>query len=384
MSIINKNNNASNDVSNDVNYACICNKYLKKNLKVVILYPCSHILHSTCYVKTNKKCPFCNAQIKRVIHEDYLYTKINDTCEGGRVCGCNSGGCNSGGCNSGGCKNSDNKIFKQMIINLESTRLDSSTSFINYNILPINVIKFTTFINKLLLATKETDLINCLDYLFYFTNVKINVIDNTKNNPIIYTIPTNKELLCGDIKCMRWQNEVDDNKKKILIVNHSHYIDSFILYYLFRSGFVASEFINKSKLGRLIAQKCKLLIFKRGVDTNMVNKIKEYLEEKKIIVIYPEGSMGSNESIRKFRTGAFYADAHICPVVIKYRPHVWDDDYKTFILKMISQNEIIVDIYINDLHAPPFSTEQIQKIRSEMITMGNMKESHVSNRGFKD
>lgn len=361
MSIISKNNYTSNDV----NYVCICNKYFKNDLKAIILYPCSHILHNTCYVKTNKKCPFCNAEIKRVIHEDYLYTKTNDTCVGDG-------------------RDGDNKIFKQMIINLESIRLDSSKSFINYNILPINIVKFTTFINKLLLATKETDLINCLDYLFYFSNVKINVIDNTKNNPIIYTIPTNKELLCGDIKCIRWQNEVDDNKKKILIVNHSHYIDSFILYYLFRSGFVASEFINKSKLGRLIAQKCNLLIFKRGIDTNMVNKIKEYLEEKKIIVIFPEGSMGNNDSIRKFRTGAFYADAHICPVVIKYHPYIWDDDYKTFILKMISQNEIIVDIHINDLHAPPFSTEQIQKIRSDMLNIGQMKESNVSNRGFMD
>jgi hypothetical protein len=124
------------------------------------------------------------------------------------------------------------------------------------------------------------DLINCLDYFFDFANIKINIIDNTKNNPIIYTIPTNKDLLCGDIKYIKWENQIDNNKKKILIVNHSHYIDSFILYYLFRSGFVASEFINKSNIGRLIAQKCNLLLFKRGVDTNMVSKIKEYLEEK--------------------------------------------------------------------------------------------------------
>jgi hypothetical protein len=238
--------------------------------------------------------------------------------------------------------------------------------------------------------------------------MKINVIDNTHNNPIIYTSPVNQGggsggSGCGsggggcgggggggggggsgDGKYITWQNQDDKNKKKILIVNHSHYLDSFVLYYLFRAGFVASEFLNSLDIGRLIAQKCKLLIFKRGVDTNMVTKIKEYLEEKKTIVIFPEGSMGNNNSIRKFRTGAFYADAHICPIVIKYNPFVWDDDYKTFILKVISQKEIIVDIHVNDLHAPPFSTEQIQKIRSDMLTMGQMKDSNVSNRGFKD
>lgn len=333
---------------NDINYACICNNYFKKSLKVVVLYPCSHILHSTCYVKNAKICPFCKEVIKEVIHEDDLYKCTYDK--------------------------SKQEIYRQTLIDLESTRLDSSKSSIRYNYLPINIIKFTSFINKLLLATEEVDLVNCVDYFFNFANVKINVIDNTVNNPIVY--------VGGGY--ITWKNEIDKNSKKILIVNHSHYLDSIVLYYLFRTGFVASEFINKLDIGRLIVQKCKLLIFKRGIDTNMVNKIKEYLEEKRNIVIYPEGSMGSNDTIRKFRTGAFYADAHICPVIIKYNPFVWDDDYKTFILKLISQKEIVVDIHINDLHAPPFSTEQIQKIRQEMITTGNMKGSRVSNRCFKD
>jgi 1-acyl-sn-glycerol-3-phosphate acyltransferase len=337
----------------DINYACICNNYFKKSLKVVILYPCSHILHSTCYIKDSKKCPFCDKVIKSIIHEDDLYKCTYDN-------------------------SSNYELYQQILIDLESTRLDSSKSTIHYNFLPINIIKSTSFINKLLLATEEADLINCVDYLFNFINIKINVIDNTVNNPIIYTHSNNSG------KYITWKNQIDKNNKKILIVNHSHYLDSIVLYYLFRTGFVASEFINKLDLGRLIVQKCKLLIFKRGVDTNMVNKIKEYLEEKRNIVIYPEGSMGSNDTIRKFRTGAFYADAHICPIIIKYNPFVWDDDYKTFILKLISQKEIVVDIHVNDLHAPPFSTEQIQKIRQEMITTGNMKGSRVSNRCFKD
>jgi hypothetical protein len=380
MSIITKIKKKSECLTNDINYACICNKYFKNNLKVVILYPCSHILHSTCYKKKNKTCPICNEKIEKIIHEDDLYKQDNN-----------------------------DKVYRQMIINLESIRLDSSKSVINYHLLPINIIKFTSYINKLLLATDEADVVNSTDFLFNLINMKINVIDNTHNNPIIYTSPANGGGGCGGGGCgggcgggegsggcdgcgggggegryITWKNHDDKNKKKILIVNHSHYLDSFVLYYLFRAGFVASEFLNTLDIGRLIAQKCKLLIFKRGVDTNMVTKIKEYLEEKKTIVIFPEGSMGSNNSIRKFRTGAFYADAHICPIVIKYNPFVWDDDYKTFILKVISQKEIVVDIHVNDLHAPPFSTEQIQKIRSDMLTMGQMKDSHVSNRGFKD
>ena len=51
----------------------------------------------------------------------------------------------------------------------------------------------------------------------------------------------------------------------VVISNHSNYLDSFILYYLFRCGFVSSDFINSSELGKLIATKCKLLIFKRKI-----------------------------------------------------------------------------------------------------------------------
>ena len=342
----------SSNICKDVNYACICNNYFTNMLKVVILYPCSHILHITCHKRNSKTCPFCNEAIKKVIQEDELYKSK----------------------------------YRQFLINLDSTRLDSSKSVIHYKRLPINMIKFTSFINKLLVSIEECDLINSVEYFLNLANIKINIIDNTINNPIVYGSfgTKNDKGDGGDGEYITWKNKTDQCKKKILIVNHSHYLDSIILYYLFRTGFVASEFINKLDLGRLIATKCKLLIFKRGVDTNMVNKIKEYLEEKQNIVIYPEGSMGGNNTLRKFRTGAFYTNAHICPIVIKYDPFVWDDDYKTFILKLISQKEIVVNVYVNDLHAPPFTTEQIASIRQEMIDTCDLQDSQVSNRSFKD
>ena len=351
----------SSNICKDVNYACICNDYFTNALKVVILYPCSHILHITCHKRNSKTCPFCNEVITKVIQEDELYKSK----------------------------------YKQFFINLDSTRLDSSKSFIHYKRLPINIIKFTSFINKLLVSIEECDLINSVEYFLNLANIKINIIDNTINNPIVYgSHGTNNDGGtggrggdgggCSDMEYITWKNKADQHKKKILIVNHSHYLDSVILYYLFRTGFVASEFINKLDLGRLVATKCKLLIFRRGIDTNMVNKIKEYLEEKQNIVIYPEGSMGSNNTLRKFRTGAFYTNAYICPIVIKYDPFVWDDDYKTFILKLISQKEIVVNVYVNDLHAPPFTTDQIANIRQEMIDTCDLRDSHVSNRSFKD
>ena len=116
----------------------------------------------------------------------------------------------------------------------------------------------------------------------------------------------------------------------------------------------------------------------------MVSKIKNYLEEMKKIVIYPEGGMGNNNSIFRFRTGAFYTGANICPVVIKYRNFIHDDDIKQTIFKLITQNEIIVDVYINDIFYPPFDNQKIEEVRDHMAKVGNLEKSRVSNRSIKE
>ena len=176
------------------------------------------------------------------------------------------------------------------------------------------------------------------------------------------------------------KNKNDDNQKMVIISNHGHYIDSFIIYYLFRCGFVSSDFILHTDIGKLIATKLKLLIFKRGVDVNMVSKIKEYLNESKRIAMYPEGALVNNNNLIKFRTGAFYVNEIICPIVIKYDNVIYDDDFKQMLLKVISQPEIVVNVYINDFHYPPFNDEKINSIRDQMALIGKFSKSNVSNK----
>ena len=67
----------------------------------------------------------------------------------------------------------------------------------------------------------------------------------------------------------------------------------------------------------------------------MVEKIKKYLQEQKIITIFPEGAQCNHNNLLRFRTGAFYTDAPICPIVIKYNPFIWGDDIKNLILEKI-------------------------------------------------
>lgn len=362
----------SNDKNIIVNYNCFCSKSFFYNDKILYILPCCHIVHENCFndyilkheykkLFGNKnenlenknlenknsvsnsnnclKCPFCDKNITTVLTE----FKINSK-----------------------------KKYHQYKIDVKSVKIDN-TSHINYMILPLGIVKFTSFMNKLIIANTENDLLNTIEYVFSSLNLKINIIDNTKNNPII--IRDNKII---------WKNKKDNNSKLVIISNHAHYIDSIIIYYLFRCGFVSSDFINQTDIGRIIATKLKLLIFKRGVDTNMVEKIKQYLNQQKRIAIYPEGAFANNETMIRFRTGAFYVGETICPIVIKYNKIVYDDDFKQMLFKIITQNEIVANIYINDFFYPPFDEQKIESVRDFMINVGGFEKSRVSNKNIKE
>lgn len=353
----NKNLNVDKDIV--VNYSCFCSKSFYTLEKILYILPCCHIVHQPCFnnyiLKSQYKkfdykntinnsavllnCPLCNNKIKTVLTE----YKINSK-----------------------------KKYIQYINDIKSIRIDNS-SLINYMILPISIVKLTSFMNKLILVNSIKDLISTIEYVLNVCNIKINIIDNTTKNPII--IKNNRVF---------WKNKEDENRKLVIISNHGHYLDSVIIYYLFRCGFVSSDFINHTDIGKIIATKIKLLIFKRGVDTNMVNKIKEYLEEQNRIAIYPEGAIVNNDTMIRFRTGAFYVQKSICPIVIKYDKIIYDDDFKHMIFKLITQNEIIVNVYINDFFHPPYDQNKIDMIRNYMMSLGKFNNSRVSNKNVKE
>jgi 1-acyl-sn-glycerol-3-phosphate acyltransferase len=336
-----------------LNSMCFCKNYFYNRDKISLIYPCNHFVHEKCineyiYLRINKnknlktnifECPTCKTIISTIISENKI---------------------------------KKNKKLWQYKIDLQSIRIEDS-GFINYSLLPLSVVKLGSFMNKLIISNTERDLLDTAEIFFKTCGIKINVIDNTKNNPIKYVNNT-----------VVWKNKCDVSSNIVLITNHTHYLDSFVMYYLFKSGFVSSEFINKTDIGRIIASKCNLLIFNRNKDTNMVEKIKKYLEEKHIITMYPEGAMGNHNTLLRFRTGAFYVGAPICPIIIKYNPFVWDDDLKTLLFKLTTQSEITIDVIVSDLVYPPFNDEKINDVRNFMGEVGNLKLSRVSNKAIQD
>lgn len=326
-----------------MNIKCCCNKYLSEDTIVLIL-PCNHFVYEKCLNKTllenNKKCLICNNEINLLMTEENI-------------------------------KKSNNK---QQKINLKSIKHNSSNIIIDYTLYPQYILKFNTILNKLLSSKTFEELLSTNELILKCANIKINLNDNTKKNPIIYK---NKKIT--------WKNKKDEECKKIIICNHSNLIDSFVLFYFFQCGFISSDVINTIEIGRIIAEKIKLLVFKRNDKSNgTVEKIKEYLEINKKIVIFPEGHISHGNTISKFRTGAFYSCDRICPVTIKFEPCIDESNMNTFYYKTLTQDIINVNITINDFEYGEFNDEKIENIRTKMAKQLKFDLSDISTKGLKD
>lgn len=341
-----------------INTFCSCGDYFRNTNTLVIIMPCCHIMHEECYydylkknninfMKNNnhQKCVFCKIKVSHVMHESMLSHEFAK------------------------------KKYKQLIIDIQSIKLNQSEVEINITNFPVSIIKLTSIMNKLLGAKTKNDLISTIDSIISCCNIKLNIIDNTTKNKIRIT----------KNNCIEWIDKKINNSKMAIISNHSSYLDPLLIYYLFRCGFLASDFILGSDLGKIMASKLKLLIFKRNVDKNVVNKMKEYVKnEVDRIGIFPEGTIGNNNTLLRFRSGAFHLGIPVCPVIIKFKKMIYHDDLKTCILKILTQDSIEIDIYISDLIYPPFDNEKIEKIRRFMGKVGNLKLSRAANRFIKD
>jgi len=326
----------------NINTICYCKNTLNSHYDIVMLIPCCHFVHEHCINKlliNNKKfCLICKKEFTEILTENKIMKHKN----------------------------------KQHKIDLLAVKQRNAVQT-NYSYLPNLIMKLTNIMNKLMLIKTHEEIMDFAECILLSCNIKINILDNTKNNPIIYK---NSNVM--------WKNKVDNDKKITIIGNHTGFFDSVIIYYLFQCGFVSSDFINTFSIGKIFSEKCNLLIFKRGENTGMVEKIKEYLKKNSRICMFPEGVISHNNTLIQFRTGAFYASENVCPVVLKYSIDVHDEDVITSILKVMTQQELVVDVIINDLVSAPFNNEMIEQIRLNMAKVGKLKLSNVSNKNITD
>lgn len=171
---------------------------------------------------------------------------------------------------------------------------------------------------------------------------------------------------------------------KILICNHTTYIDGLILYKLFKCAFLVSDTIKDIPIINNITKHMDMIQIKRGSGKNMtIPTLRSHLKKtnSKPVCIFPEGQLTNANVLGNFRSGAFVLDNSIMAVCIRYGTHIHDDDHAKFLYNLLSLNALDVYVDIVGVYSPPFD---ISSIQYDMANVGGLVLSRVSNRDLKD
>lgn len=310
----------------NINSMCCCGIALnyKKGEDVIMMYPCEHLIHKNCYENNSKKlenCPKCNNKIKSIIKADDYKTNP--------------------------------KLYQQCVDILAMTNTDDYVD-VNYDRALLNI-------PRLLLLSMRIPFTKGYD---------------------------NGRALCGDI--LRMANikikikGLDRIKPepKIFVINHSSYLDFFLVYYVLKAGFLSTSTLIKNPFTRPIANIIPILIIeinkKGGSDT--VNRMKDFVEKYGSLCIFPEGMITHPKTLAKFRTGAFMVGVPVYPIILNFQNRVSDLGISDMMLKMSSGHSEVVNMEILEPFYPPFNDEKIELVRKTMADAGNFHLSRISNK----
>jgi len=156
-----------------------------------------------------------------------------------------------------------------------------------------------------------------LEFIMYIVGLNINIVEDDNYKEFVKN------------------NEYSD-RNYIIVFNHIHLYDSFMMYNMFCSkklvsGVIVEHMANKFPIN-IIVRLSESIIIDRDKRMGTVSKIKERLFRRRNVIIAPDSCQDPGEElIAPFKTGAFAPDQLILPVVIRYVPStdrnlVWNRD----------------------------------------------------------
>ena len=124
-----------------------------------------------------------------------------------------------------------------------------------------------------------------------------------------YIIPYFYHKIClriFGIKIKTFGN-ISINSPILLISNHASYLDIIILGSLFKTSFIAKKEISKWPLLGILAKLQNTIFIDRRVSSlkNQENQIIKHLNEKKNLVIFPEGTSSDGNRVLPFKSSLF-------------------------------------------------------------------------------
>lgn len=312
-----------------INYKCICKKSLPSLFtSQIMLLPCEHVLHKTCHNKKDT-CDICNVNI----------TDILTICDAAKT------------------KNT--------------------------------LIGYQRYVDMIALSPYDMPSNNDIDKNYFFSGMT-NLMSIVMSIPFYKGIDGGTQVVDDTMKMLNAKiiingiENIPENKKAVIISNHKSFLDFMVLFKIFKAGFLASSFIEKSFFGRMFLNYIPLLIIERGKSEGTVEKMKDYVNEHGSICIFPEGVITHPKVIGRFRTGCFYTGHPVVPVVIKYNPAIYYDHVNDTVKKIISLPEITINVNVLKMQYPPFDKNKIENVRRKMAKAGNLCTSRISNRDIDD
>lgn len=316
----------------EVNCFCLCNVQLKVTYnELYVVVPCGHMLHRDCvnkYVKTDD-CPYCHKNIDQLLS----YTQIKRL------------------------KNRyPDSVYYQHYVDMSSlsNMMDRGE---------------TDYVNLML---RLPDIVSCVHDFFD--------IDNKED---CYKLSA-KIRQVGNISIVMEDEHKLVDTHKVIISNHFNYMDWFVVFELFKCGFIVSDYMKTIWAGDKILSNLPMVVINRdGKGHNTVETIKKYLTKHKSVCIYPEGISSNPKTLIKFRTGAFNTGYPVQPVVVKFDPNFNSDNVTTNLMKTFTQDKVVITVKVLDMEYPPFTPEKIEQIRHKMAKAGDFALSNVSSRDVR-
>ncbi len=314
-----------------INSRCICGKHLSKYRdNLIVILPCQHLIHKVCtnYL-ADLKCPYCHKHIKNILTDSEVLDIV---------------------------KKSNHPMYYQMYVDMAAVGNMADTGSINWFILLCRFPGLFDNFFETYMARNTNDVNFMISELLDICNFKI-------------IIKNKHKILKG---------------RKAIISNHVNSIDPLPIYHIFKCGFVSSAMIKDNWYGNKLSKLVPIVIIERNKSTDTTEKIKSYIRKNGDICIFPEGMTTHPKTIARFRTGAFYLGVPVQPIVISYKPNIYDWDFKSFMMKLYSQKKITITVKVLDPIYPPFNYNIIENIRQRMGKVGDMALSRVSNRDIVD
>lgn len=316
------------NIDNTISCKCGCGEFIG-DFDMMTLIPCSHLMHVKCKnLLKNRSCPICKKYVTQVITFQTLVRQIHQ----------------------------GNKKYYQNYVDMLSVSHKYPQGTPNF----------------FRLAYRSPFL---LESLIRLSNINSR---HQMNSLIKLLIDT-----CGiKIKIIGDHNYYKG--KKVLICNHSTYLDPIPIYKVFKCGFLGSAIVNHIWPINKSLDQLPILIVNRGKNENTVDRMKKWIETNGDLCLFPEGMITHPKTLSTFRRGAFHVGYPIQPIVMTYDPYIYDPDFTNFGTKILSQGQINVTIRILPIQYPPFTNDHIIHIRDMMAKAGDFGLSRISNRSLKD